>query len=815
VDGAGRAAARGFRGSSPRLKLRVRATLVVAGIAGAGLTALPALTPAAPVIAATVSASPAAVRGGSAGSALASAQFVTRPQVTASGSGLRQGCATPVTPGQMACMVLIRRGVRMAGPDAASTGGYTPQDLQGAYGSSAAAGKPANGETIAVVDAFNDPNAASDLAQYRAKFGLPACTTASGCLTIMNEYGGTKLPKSDPSGGWELEESLDLDMVSAICPGCSIVLLEADSASISDLAVAERTASRVPGVNAVSNSWGSGAEFIGENQFDQDFYAPGVAIVAAGGDDGYGTQYPAVSPYVTSAGGTSLLGSGSSWTQSAWNGVGSGCSSLEPKPSWQTEDDTSPDGCQNRTDNDVSADADPLPGVAIYDSVKDSDVGGVPDWTSVGGTSVATAIIAATYALADIVAGGPSHGLISGTFPAAYPYQAAAGLTDVTGGSNGSCESYRRYLCTAVTGYDGPTGLGTPSGTSAFTAKSTEEVTIADPGTLVVAGGAKLYMALNFEPGTESPTFSTTPSSLPGSLYVDPYGFLRGSAPTKPGIYSIKVSAAVSGLGTGTTSFRLVVTPAMRAAHPGTGEVRLSGASHCLTVSGSKVKIEACTSHSDQQWEFVPGGSLAGTGQLKNHGNCLVVGAGSGAKAGVQKCSKSTRQQWTYQGLDRFRNAAANLCLAIRGGAAAGKQPVDWACGAASSWQLPGAPVLLAVSGRCLNDPGARNVSGTRIQVSSCSPAPGQRWISERNQTLEIAGKCLAVNKSSMLDGAAAVLAKCTGKAPQQWLRGPNGQLMNANSGRCLADPNNSARSGTDLVQDDCYSLPGEIWTVS
>jgi hypothetical protein len=811
VDTAG-----GFGGSR-----RVRATLVGAAVTSAALTALPALTPAAPVVAATVSAAPVAVHSASAGSgrpagsALAAAQFVTRPQVAPSGSDLRQGCSTPARPGEMACMVLIRRGVRTAGPDAASTGGYTPQDLQGAYGLAAAAAKPANGEIIAVVDAYNDPNAASDLAQYRSKFGLAACTTASGCLSIVNEYGGTKLPKSDPSGGWELEESLDLDMVSAICPGCSIVLLEADSSSISDLAIAERTASRVPGVDAVSNSWGSGAEFIGENQFDPDFYAPGVAIVAAGGDDGYGTQYPAVSPYVTSAGGTSLLGTGSSWTQSAWNGVGSGCSSLEPKPSWQTEDDTSPDGCLNRTINDVSADADPSPGVAIYDTVKDSDVGGVPDWTSVGGTSVATAIIAATYALADIVAGGPNRGLISGTFPAAYPYQATSGLTDVTGGSDGSCESYRRYLCTGVTGYDGPTGLGTPSGTTAFTAQSADEVTIADPGTLVVAGGTKLYMALNYEPGTEAPTFSTTPSSLPGSLYVDAYGFLRGTAPTKPGIYSIKVSAAVSGLGTGSTSFKVVVIPSMRAAHPGTGEVRLSGASHCLTVSGSKVEIEACTGHSGQQWEFVPGSSLAGTGQLKNHGKCLAVGAGSGAKASVQKCSTSTGQQWTYQGLDRFRNEAANLCLAIRNGATAGKQAVDWACGSASSWQLPASPVVSAVSGRCLNDPGDRGTSGTRIQVTSCSSAPGQRWVSEPNQTLEMAGKCLTVNGSSLLDGAAIVLARCTGKAPQQWLRGPSGELMNSSSGRCLADPDNSARSGTALVQEDCYSLPGEIWTIS
>jgi Ricin-type beta-trefoil lectin domain/Putative Ig domain len=802
------------RGRAVRPARRPASILVaVGGLASLGLIALPAVVPATAAVAAPPPAGDAALPAVPALSA--ADKFVARPQIAPPGTGLEQACATPTRPGQMACMALIEPGTRRPGPDAASPSGYTPQDLLAAYGLTVAAAKPGNGEMVGVVDAFDDPNAESDLAQYRTKFGLPACTTASDCLAIRNQYGGTKLPKADSTGGWALEESLDLDMVSAICPNCKIVLIEADSASISDLSIAERTASRIPGMDAVTNSWGSGAEFIGENQFDPDFYAPGIAIAAAGGDGGYGTQYPAASPYVTAVGGTHLQGSGSSWTQSAWNGVGSGCSSLEPKPSWQTVDARSPDGCLNRTMNDVSADADPSTGVAIYDSVKDNGLGGVPDWTMVGGTSVATPLIAATYALADTSAGGPGMALIPGTFPAAYPYQASSGLTDVVGGSNGSCESARQYLCNAVSGYDGPTGLGTPSGTAAFTVNPAHEVTIADPGTMVVPAGAKLNLALNYEPGTLSPTFSTTPASLPGSLFVDAGGTLQGLAPTTPGVYPIKITATDSSLGSGSTTFDLVVLPSLRASHPGTGEVKLDGANHCLTVAGSPVRIEKCVNHTNQMWEFMPGGGLSGAGQLKERTKCLAIGSSS-AKATAQTCSKSTRQQWVFGAAGHLRNVNTGRCLSIRGSATAGKQAVEWSCsGAGLSWVLPAAPVVSAVPGQCLSDPGASGTAGTRIVVAACSTAQGQRWVAETNGTLAAAGKCLSVTNSSMLHGAAIVLARCGNGSSQTWLRGPDGELMNAHSGLCLADPANSKVSGTKLVQNDCYSQPGEIWVIS
>ncbi len=806
-----------FRARAALAARRIRILSALGGVAALGAIALPALTPATATATATAAHPSASSPAPPAVPAMSAAgQFVARPQIAPPGSGLTQACATPTRPGQMACMALISPRARRAGPDA-TPNGYNPQDLQAAYGLTTAAAKPGNGELIAVVDAFNDPNAASDLAQYRSQFGLPACTIASGCLSIQNEFGGTKLPANDSSGGWELEESLDLDMVSATCPNCQIVLLEADSAEVSDLSIAERTASRIPGVDAVTNSWGSGAEFIGENQFDPDFYAPGVAITAAGGDGGYGTQYPAASPYVTAVGGTTLVGSGASWSQTAWSGAGSGCSSLEPKPSWQTVDARSPDGCLNRTMNDVSADADPSPGVAIYDSVKDRDYGGsAPGWTSVGGTSVATPIIAATYALADITAGGPARALIPGTYPAAYPYQASSGRTDVAGGANGSCEPARRYLCTAVAGYDGPTGLGTPSGTAAFSVNSAHEVTIADPGPIVAAAGAKLNLALNYEPGPLQPTFSTTPSRLPGSLSVDSGGTLQGSVPTAAGVYPITITATDSSLGSGSTTFDIIVLPSLKAAHPAAGEVKLGKS--CLAAAGSPARIEKCQNKPGQKWEFRPGGGLSGAGQLKQSGKCLAIGSssGNGAKATVQTCSASTRQQWLYGAAGHLRNVNTGQCLSIRGRATAGKQAVEWSCsGAGLSWVLPAAPVLSAVPGRCLNDPGASGTGGTRIVVSACSTGSGQRWTAETNGTLAAAGKCLSVTNSSMLHGAAIVLARCGTGTAQKWLRGPNGELMNAHSGLCLADPADSKASGAKLIQNDCYSQPGEIWVIS
>jgi subtilase family serine protease len=249
---------------------------------------------------------------------------------------------------------------------------------------------------------------------------------------------------------WSEEISLDLDMVSAICPNCHILLAEGSSASIANLATAETTAASL-GANAISNSYGA-AEFSGETAYDNYFNHPGVAITASSGDGSYGVEWPAASPFVTAVGGTSLVRSATTrgWSESAWSGAGSGCSAYEPQPSWQTSLGLA--GCTKRVVADVSAVANPNTGVAVYDSY------GVSGWLVFGGTSVASPIIASVYALA----GNASS--VGDSAASAYANQGS--INDVVGGSNGTCTT--SYLCNAVPGYDGPTGLGTPNGTGGF-----------------------------------------------------------------------------------------------------------------------------------------------------------------------------------------------------------------------------------------------------------------------------------------------------------------------------------------------------------
>jgi subtilase family serine protease len=243
-------------------------------------------------------------------------------------------------------------------------------------------------------------------------------------------------------------------MVSAITPNAHIILVEADQATMDDLGTAVNTAVSL-GAGYVSNSYG-GSEDSSDTSADSSYFNhPGVVITASAGDDGYGVEYPAASPGVTAVGGTSLTQDSSSrgWSESVWGsgsggeGTGSGCSSVEPKPSWQSDS-----GCSGRTVADVSAVADPETGVAVYDTY------GASGWNVYGGTSASSPIIASVYALA----GAPS----GGSNPAEFPYANSGALNDVTSGANGDCGS---YLCQAAGGYDGPTGLGTPNGTGAFT----------------------------------------------------------------------------------------------------------------------------------------------------------------------------------------------------------------------------------------------------------------------------------------------------------------------------------------------------------
>jgi subtilase family serine protease len=362
-------------------------------------------------------------------------------------------CSAP-GPGSAACAAIRHDTVDATGnavnADADATRhatpqGYGPADIRSAYKLTSATGA---GRTVAIVDAYDAPTAEADLATYRSQYGLPACTTANGCFQKVSQTGSTtSLPARD--GGWAQEISLDLDMVSATCPDCHILLVEARTSSFANLATAVNYAAGRSGVVAVSNSYG-GSDSTGYASY---YNHPGKAITASTGDSGYGVQSPASLPGVVAVGGTSLTKASNTrgWTETAWSGAGSGCSTVNTKPAYQL---TSQTGCSKKANADVSAVADPNTGVAVYDSYAYQGYSG---WMVFGGTSASSPIIASVYAMGGVPASTQAGATL-------WNHQSA--LFDVVGGNNGTCTTTK--WCTAVSGWDGPTGLGTPNGTAAF-----------------------------------------------------------------------------------------------------------------------------------------------------------------------------------------------------------------------------------------------------------------------------------------------------------------------------------------------------------
>ncbi|MGI5139711.1 MULTISPECIES: putative Ig domain-containing protein [unclassified Streptomyces] len=451
-------------------------------------------------------------------------------------------CGTP-SAGHASCFAQRRTDIkqRLSAALAAAPSGLSPANLHSAYNLPSTGG---SGLTVAVVDAYNDPNAASDLATYRSTYGLSACTKANGCFTQVSQTGSTtSLPSND--SGWAGEEALDIDMVSAVCPNCNIILVEANSASDSDLGIAENEAVSL-GAKFVSNSWGGSESSSQTSEDTQYFKHPGVAITVSSGDSAYGAEYPATSQYVTAVGGTALTTSSNSrgWIESVWKtnsteGTGSGCSAYDPKPSWQTDT-----GCSRRMEADVSAVADPATGVAVYDTY------GGSGWAVYGGTSASSPIVAGVYALA----GTPG----ASDYPAKYPYSHTSNLYDVTTGNNGSCSP--SYFCTATTGYDGPTGWGTPNGTAAFTAGSSSgnTVTVTSPGSQSTTTGGSVSLQIH---ATDSAGAALTYSAtgLPTGLSINSStGLISGTASTA-GTYNVTVTAQDSTGASGSASFSWTV----------------------------------------------------------------------------------------------------------------------------------------------------------------------------------------------------------------------------------------------------------------
>ena len=409
------------------------------------------LTAGAAAIALAACSQNASTPGGS--TSLPSAQSVAKQS---SGISYHPACDVELRAGFAHCLALVR-------DDAAGVGrnikgvpnGIEPAQFQQAYNIDISGGQ---GQTIALVDAYDNPNAANDLAVYRAQWGLPAC--GSGCFTKYNQEGQTSnYPSADQ--GWGVEEDLDIEMVSATCPNCKIFLVEANSSNFSDLAASVAEAVKL-GATAVSNSY-QGGEFQGEDQ--NTLYNQPVPVLASAGDGGYGTGYPSASQYVISVGGTTLSKASNprGWTETVWNGTGSGCTQYASKPTWQKDT-----GCTNRTMNDISWDANPSTGPAMYDSY------GYGGWFTVGGTSVSSPAVAGEIGAASanglknagyIYANGSYHGPV-GVHQGARTTGDVT-LTDIKQGSNGNnCNP--AYLCHAEIGYDGPTGLGSPYGMGAL-----------------------------------------------------------------------------------------------------------------------------------------------------------------------------------------------------------------------------------------------------------------------------------------------------------------------------------------------------------
>jgi hypothetical protein len=414
----------------------------------------------------------------------ATASTPTAPPASAPATTTSTPFCPPAAPGQRTCLGRALKAAARARARAAlarahviggPAGGYAPQDIQSAYNLAATVGTNGLGLTVAIVDAYSDPRAIQDLAAYRSHFGLPACpfgVAAASCLRIVNQTGGQASPA--PDAGWADEITLDLDAVSTSCPLCHILLVEASSQLDSDLITAVHRAATL-GASVMSLSFG-GCEVGGQGDFDTTLRNAGIPIAVASGDGGYQSsdnnpflcpvsspEYPASSPQVTAVGGTTLntaVGA-RGWAESAWSysppgsGGGSGCSSFEVKPAWQTDA-----GCAFRTVADVSADADPNTGLAVYNTYSDNG------WDVYGGTSLAAPLVAGIYALADAPAAA-----VDGRI-----WYTGVRTTDVTSGTTAphptDC-SQALYLCNAGPGYDGPTGMGTPNGLPMFDATMT------------------------------------------------------------------------------------------------------------------------------------------------------------------------------------------------------------------------------------------------------------------------------------------------------------------------------------------------------
>jgi hypothetical protein len=489
------------------------------------------------------------------------------PQLASAAGGFRASRAEPPrrvcsgsTPGRAECMAIHVPFVPAKSPDAVGAafagsgvgGGYTPAELRAAY---KIPGTGGSGQTVAVVDAYNDPDAEANLKTYREKYGLPECTKASKCFNEVNQNGEAEpLPKEEQKG-WGLEMSVDLDMVSAACPECKILLVEAENSSLENLGKAENAAA-AKSVNTISNSWGAKELESYAAEYGSYFKHEGIPITVSSGDDGYGVEFPAGSPYVIAVGGTSLKMESKSergWLEEVWRntekkvgeegaGTGSGCTFKgEPKPAWQHDK-----GCANRTDNDVAAEASASTPVSIYDSYE------YTGWELVGGTSVAAPIVAGVEALAE----KSVKELGAKVF-----YEKPKHEFEVAKGSNGTCTppAEDEYLCTAGAGYNGPAGMGALDGVPTLGAFATTGL-----ATGITESEATVHGKVNPE-GTETKYYFEYGTT-------EAYGTKTAEASAGSGTSLVEESKTITGLAANTKYYyRIVATNTKGASDVGGG----------------------------------------------------------------------------------------------------------------------------------------------------------------------------------------------------------------------------------------------------
>ena len=579
-------------------------------------------------------------------------------------------CQQPSLPGEVACLAVRRVPVSKGTPGAEAVmgnpagysvgpaGGLTPADLASAYSFSPTA--TGTGQTVGIVDAFNDPNINSDLQVFDSRYGLSTCNTSNGCLSIVNEDGGTQLPPDDTSG-WSLEESLDVETVHSVCEQCKVLLVEASSTEDSDVAQAEDEAVSL-GADEVSNSFGA-PESPTTPTFEAAFNHPGTVIAAPAGDDGYYSYdlkeatdeplAPASFNTVVAVGGTSLSldADGSRGSETVWNdngpddifgsasprhASGGGCGTLFAAQAWQTAvSDWASTGCGDmRLVSDVSADGDPGSGLDVYDSYS-CPSGCSTGWETIGGTSLSTPIIAAMYGLA-----GGSHGV---SYPAAtlYSHLGTSALYDVTTGGDGWCDgesasqcgdpnnqgfglvdcdyaasgslNVGNLACDASTGYDGASGVGTPNGLGAFEPLGTPPIiTAVSPGQGPTNGGTKVTITGADLSGATSVKFGATPAA--SFSVLDDAQVTAVSPPGALGTVDIRVTTPNGTSATsGPDGFTYVPSPVVTSVTPGSG-------AHCRRYRGHDRRLQ-------------PGrcdlGRLRGHSSAQLHGQQLGPGHGS------------------------------------------------------------------------------------------------------------------------------------------------------------------------------------------